>query len=96
MVTSRNLFCCLREVKFPFELQGGVRDCPRGTAGENGLNLHRGRKSPDASRIAAGRFVFPSICAGDVRDLSCCLKEIRPPFELQGVPQNSSGVLSGE
>ena len=34
-VTSANLSFCLREVKSPFELQGGVRDCPPGAAGEN-------------------------------------------------------------
>ena len=35
MVTSANLSFCLREVKSPFELQGGVRDCPPDAAGEN-------------------------------------------------------------
>ena len=35
MVTSANLSFCLREVKSPFELQGGVRDCSPDAAGEN-------------------------------------------------------------
>ena len=35
MVTSANLSFCLREVKSPFELQEGVRDCPPDAAGEN-------------------------------------------------------------
>ena len=35
---SGSLSGCLKEVKCPFELQGGVRDCSGVSAGESGLN----------------------------------------------------------
>ena len=35
--TSGNVFCCLREVKFPFELRGGAWYFSQITAGESGL-----------------------------------------------------------
>ena len=75
---SGSLSCCLREVKSPFELWGGVWDCSGVTAGELGLNSH-GRRDLK---------VFLKLWQ-EVWVSSSCHRDLREPLILSLVIQES-------
>ena len=64
---SGSLSCCLREVKSPFELRGGARDCSGVTAGESGLNSH-GRGNLKVFLELQQEVWVLSSCHGDLRE----------------------------
>ena len=64
---SGSLSCCLREVKYPFELQGREPKCSGVTAGESGLNSH-GRGNLKVFLELWQEVWFPSSCHGDLRE----------------------------
>ena len=84
MGNSGSLSCCLSEVKFPFELQGRVRECSGVTAGESGLNSH-GRANLKMFLEVWQEVWVPSSCHGDLRE----------PLILFLRSQNSFGVVRG-
>ena len=54
-------------------------------------------ESPGFPRDAAGGLGF--LCQGppgNSGSLSCCLREVKSPFELRGGARDRSGVLTGE
>ena len=57
----------------------------------NWASSHSERGKSWFSPVAAGSFVFLLICDGDLSDLLNFLRDIRPPFKLQG---GTSGFLS--
>ena len=50
----------------------------------NWASSHSKRGKSWFSPVAAGSFVFLLICDGDLSDLSSFLRDVRPPFKLQG------------
>ena len=88
--TSGSLSYCPREVKTPFELRG-----------ECGIALKSLQGNRASSSIEVGILLcffvlhhealgFSRVSRGTSGNLSCCLREIRPPFKFQEKPRNSS------
>ena len=59
--------CCLRALKSPPELRGGVRGCSGVIAGESGLNLN-GRGNLKVFLELRQEVWVPSSCDGDLRE----------------------------
>ena len=53
-------------------------------------------ESHGLSRVAAGGLGFLCMYHQELRSLSCCLREVKSPFELQGCARECSGVTAGE
>ena len=79
-----------------FELRGEVQDCSRVTAGESGHISHLRGDVMVFLQLLQEALAFSQIATGTSGSLSCCLREVRPPFKLGGAPQDSSRVAVGE
>ena len=69
---SGSLSCCLWEVKSPFDLREGARDCSGVSAGESGLSSHGMGDLKVFLELRQDGW-FPSICDGDIREPLFCL-----------------------
>ena len=97
---SGSLSCCLREVKSPFELRGGARNCSGVTAGEIRPQFTWKEGSQSVSQVVAGSVGFLELRRGPVGAshvvsgksgiLSSCEGPLRIPLELvQGTRASS-------
>ena len=88
--------CCMKGVKLPLEFVEGTWDCSLGTAGKMSL-MSRGRGSLlvflELWREAWDSFEDTPTNSGSI---SCCLREVKSPFQLRGRAWDCSGVSAGD
>ena len=95
------LFTCEGELSGPPMLPQGIQVSFQAVSGRAGLlalkalhgkpvSSHTEGRIFGFSQLAAGSFGLGSNCDDDLKSLSCCLREVRPPFKFRGAPQDSS------
>ena len=86
----------MKGVKPPLKFGEGTRDCSPGAAGTKGLMSQGLGNLLVFFKLLREAWDSSAATLGNSGSLSCCLREVKSPFELQGGARDRSGVLTGE
>ena len=86
----------MKGVKPPLKFGEGTRDCSPGAAGTKGLMSQGLGNLLVFFKLLQEAWDSSAATLGNSGSLSCCLREVKSPFELRGGARDRSGVLTGE
>ena len=86
----------MKGVKPPLKFGEGTRDCSPGGAGTKGLISQGLGNLLVFLKLRREAWDSSAATLGNSGSLSCCLREVKSPFELRGGARDHSGVSAGE